>query len=79
MSSTGCGFLLLTFLALLVGFVPFLAWTNFVMALPLAIISLGIYAGAARKRRTQPADLALFWIALGLAAIVIGRLVIIQL
>lgn len=78
MNSTGCGLLLLAFLAVVVGFVPFLAWTNYVMALPLAIISAGIFASHARKQSSQNADRAFFWIALGLMVLVIGRLVMMQ-
>lgn len=78
MNSTGCSFLLLAVLAVLVGFVPFLVWTNYVMALPLALISLGMFTVQAKKQSAQAADYTFFWIALGLLIIVIGRLVMVQ-
>lgn len=75
MNSTGCGFLLLASLTLLVGFVPFLAWTNLVIALPLAIVGVISTAATARKPTAQAADTSLFWIALGLVALIIVRMV----
>ena len=78
MNSTGCGFLLLAFLAVVMGFVPFLVWTNYVVALPLAIISTGIFAVQARKKHVQPADRMFFWIALGFLALIVVRLVVFE-
>ena len=75
MNSTGCGFLLLASLALLVSLVPFLAWTNLAIALPLALIALVTAANNARRPAAQPADRTLFWIALALVAAVVARTV----
>lgn len=76
MNPTGCGFLLLSSLALLVGLVPFLAWTNIVIALPLALIALLSAGSSARKPAAQPADKAVFWIALALIAMIVARTVV---
>lgn len=78
MGSTGCGFLLLAFLAVLVGFVPFLEWTNYVVALPLALIAAGMFASSARKRTAQPADHTFLWVSAGWMILVIGRLWMLQ-
>lgn len=78
MGSTGCGFLLLAFLAAIVGFVPFLEWTNYVIALPMALIAVGMFAAAMRKHTAQPADRTFFWVSATWLVLVIGRLMMIQ-
>ncbi len=75
MSTTGCGFLFLAVLALLAGLVPFLAWTNLVVTLPLAVIGTIAIARRARKPAAQAADRAMVWIALGFTGVVLLRLV----
>lgn len=75
MSTTGCGFLVLAALALLAGMIPFLAWTNLVVTLPLAVVGTIAIAGHARKPAAQPADRAMVWIALGFTGVVLFRLV----
>ncbi len=77
MNSTGCGFLLLASLALLVGLVPFLAWTTLVVALPLALIALISATTNARKPAAQPVDRTVFWITLALVAVVVARIVVV--
>jgi len=74
-TTTGCGFLILAALALLAGLIPFLAWTNLVITLPLAIIGTLATATHARKPAAQPADRAMLWLALGFTALVLFRLV----
>lgn len=76
MNSTGCGFLVLASLALLIGLVPFLAWTNLVIALPLGLIGMVAAATSARKPAAQGTDKAMFWVALALIAVIILRTVI---
>lgn len=76
MNSTGCGFLVLASLALLAGLVPFLAWTNLVIALPLGIVGMVAAASNARKPSAHEADKAVFWISLALIAVIVMRTVI---
>lgn len=75
LSTTGCGFLFLAALALLAGMIPFLAWTNLVITLPLAVIGTIAIAGHARKPAAQPADRALLWLSIGFTGVVLFRLV----
>ncbi len=76
MNSTGCGFLLLASLALLVSLVPFLAWTNLVIALPMALVAFFTAANQARRPAAQPVDKTVFWIVLALIALIVVRSVV---
>jgi hypothetical protein len=76
LSTTGCGFLFLAALALLAGMIPFLAWTNLVITLPLAIVGTVATATHARKPAAQPTDRVAFSLALVFLAVVLFRLVI---
>lgn len=76
MSTTGCGFLVLATLALFAGLIPFLAWTNLVITLPLAVIGTLVTISHARKAGAQPADKAILWLALGLIAVILFRVVV---
>ena len=75
MSTMGCGVLILALASVVVGFVPFLAWTNLIIAAPLAGIATIMAARAALKRTAQSADKAALGVALLLAGIVSLRLV----
>lgn len=74
MSTTGCGFLFLAALALLAGMIPFLAWTNLVITLPLALVGTVATAIHARKPSAQRADKAALSLALVFLAVVLFRL-----
>lgn len=75
MNTMGCSLLFLAGFALVIGFIPILTWINLAVALPLAVVAM-ISAGlSSRKRSAQPADQAMFWIAAGLGAVIILRMV----
>lgn len=76
MSSTGCGFLLLAIIALFAGMIPFLAWTNLVVTLPLALIALVSTGAQAIKPNAQPADKAMLGISVLFVVIVAARMAI---
>lgn len=76
MNTMGCSTLFLAAVALMVGFIPILGWITVGIALPLAVVSMAIAGNAARKPMAQSADKALFWIAAGLAATIIFRMVV---
>lgn len=75
MSTMGCGVLILALASVVVGFVPFLAWTNLIIAAPLAGIATIMATRAALKRTAQSADKAALAVALVLAGVVSLRLV----
>ena len=76
MSSTGCGFLFFAALALVMGMIPILAWTNLVITLPLALIGAISTASHARRPAAQSADKVIFLLALGLIAVIAFRVVV---
>lgn len=75
MNTMGCSTLLMAGVALMVGFIPILTWINLVVALPLALIAAVISGLDARKNHSQQADKAMFWISVGLAAVILLRTV----
>lgn len=72
-NTMGTSLLLMAAAALMVGFIPILTWINLFIALPLAAIGTISTGITARKPIAQPADKALFWIGLGLAATILLR------
>lgn len=76
MNTMGCSTLLMAAVALMVGFIPILTWITIVVALPLALIAAVISGLDARKIHAQQADKAMFWLSLGLAAVILLRMAI---
>lgn len=74
MSTMGCSVILLAAIALVVGFIPILTWINLVVALPLALVGAVMAGLHARKPNAQPADKAIFWIAVGIGATIVARM-----
>lgn len=75
MNTMGCSILLMAAAALVVGFIPILTWINVLVALPLALIAAVISGLGARKNHAQQADKAMFWLSVGLAAVIVLRTV----
>lgn len=76
MSTMGCSVVLLAALALVVGFIPILTWINLFVALPLALAAVVMSGMQARKSSAQSADKTIFWIAVGIGATIIVRIVV---
>ena len=76
MNTMGCSVLLMAAAALVVGFIPILTWINVLVALPLALVAAVISGLDARKNHAQQADKAMFWLSVGLAAVILLRTVI---
>lgn len=75
MNTMGCSMLILGAAAFLVGFIPILSWINVIIVLPLVLLGTISAGRAARSPEAQPADTAIFWVAVGLLLVVILRLV----
>lgn len=74
MNAMGCSMLILAAAILFVGFIPILAWTTLFVALPLALMGTVGAGISARRPGAQPADKAMFWIAVVLTVAVILRI-----
>lgn len=75
MNTMGCSFLILAAVALIVGFIPILNWITLFIALPLSLMGAFASGNIARRHSAQPADKAIFWMAIALAATIIFRMV----
>lgn len=73
MNTMGCSFLILAAAALVVGFIPILTWINLFIALPLALIGAASAGNKLRDQSAQPADKAIFWLAILLAIAIVLR------
>lgn len=74
LNTMGCSFLILAGVALVVGFIPILTWITVFVALPLSLMGAVASGNIARRHSAQPADKAIFWIAIAVAATIIFRI-----
>lgn len=74
MNSVGCGLLLMTVASLLVGFVPFMTWINWILTLPLALIAAIVTLRTYHRYGYQPADGAALGLACAMAIGVVVRM-----